>query len=506
MNQTVNIHGRLLARNTAFNFIGQTIPALVAIVTIPYIIHGLGVERFGILSLVWVVLGYFSLFDLGLGRAVTKFSADALGRNQAEKIPSIVWTSLAFQIVLAGTGGVTLAVASPFLTRSVFNVPAHLVDETQLTLVLTAISLVPILCMGSLRGLLEAAQRFDLINSVKIIFGILAFLLPAIAVFLGYYLPGIVILLSLSTIGTGAAYLVLCFKVFPKLRHRFSIDPHLITPLLNFGGWVTFSSVIIPVLIYLDRFMIAGLASVAVLAYYTAPYEVVSRLQIFPASLASTLFPAYSAIAANHRKELERIYALSLKYLLLIMGPITLVLVLFAEGILHLWLGADFASKSTLIFQILAVGVFLNALAQMPANLLDGVGRPDLRAKILFSYSFIYVAFLWFFIVKLGIVGAALAWTLRAAMELCLFFIAAWRLLKFSPAVFMENGLLRGVIGLLLLVLLSSAAFFVFGGILVAQSITAGICLILFASYVWKYIFDSTEQQLLLSTLIRMKR
>jgi len=70
MNQTVIIQGRLLAKNTVFNFIGQTIPALVAIVTIPYIIHGLGVERFGILSLVWVVLGYFNLFDLGLGRAV----------------------------------------------------------------------------------------------------------------------------------------------------------------------------------------------------------------------------------------------------------------------------------------------------------------------------------------------------------------------------------------------------------------------------------------------------
>jgi hypothetical protein len=79
-------------------------------------------------------------------------------------------------------------------------------------------------------------------------------------------------------------------------------------------------------------------------------------------------------------------------------------------------------------------------------------------------------------------------------------------LLKFTPTVFIENGLLRGVVGLLLFVLLSSAAFFVFGGILVAQSITAGICLILFASYAWKYIFDSSEQQLLLSTLVRMKR
>jgi O-antigen/teichoic acid export membrane protein len=360
--------------------------------------------------------------------------------------------------------------------------------------------------MGSLRGLLEAAQRFDLINSVKVIFGILAFLLPAVAVYLGFYLPGILVLLGLATIGTGVAYLVLCFMAFPTLRHRFSFDPGLITPLFSFGGWVTLASVMIPVLIYLDRFMIAGLASLAALAYYTAPYEVVSRLQVFPASIASTLFPAYSTIAANHRKELERIYVRSLKYLLLIMGPIILVLVLFAGDILRLWLGADFALKSTFIFQILAVGVFLNALAQMPANLLDGVGRPDLRAKLLFSYSTVYVVFLWFFIVKLGVVGAAIAWTLRAVMELGLFFAVTWRLLNFTPALFVENGLLRGIIGLSMMIVLSSSAFVVFGGTLVVQSITAGVCLILFAYYAWKYIFDRNEQQLLLSTLIRMKQ
>jgi O-antigen/teichoic acid export membrane protein len=506
MSQAVKIHGALLVKNTTFNFVGQLIPALVAIVTIPYIIHGLGIERFGILSLVWVVQGYFSLFDLGLGRATTKFSAEVLGRNEAEKIPSIVWTSVALQIVFGVIGGVTLAGATPFLVERVFNVPLDLTDETRMTLYLTGISLFPILCTGSFRGLMEAAQRFDLINMVRTISGSMAFLLPAIAVYLGYHLPGVVAVLILSTIATGIVYLWLCLRLFPMLKRGFAFHPAVMSPLFSFGGWVTLSGVIIPVLVYLDRFMIAAIVSVAALGYYTAPYEVVSRLQIFPSSLATTLFPAFSTIAADRKKDLERLYARSLKYLLLIMGPMMLISVLFAEDILRLWLGADFALKSTLIFRILAVGVFLNALAQMPANLLDGVGRPDLRAKILFSYSLLYVAFLWFFIVKLGMVGAALAWTLRAVMELGLFFIATWRLLKFTPTVFIENGLLRGVVGLLLFVLLSSAAFFAFGGILVAQSIMAGICLILFASYTWKYIFDSSEQQLLLSTLVRMKR
>jgi len=75
----MEIRSQTLARNTLINFIGQVLPLLAGLVALPLIIHGLGTDRFGILSLAWVILGYFSVFDLGLGRATTKYVAEALG-------------------------------------------------------------------------------------------------------------------------------------------------------------------------------------------------------------------------------------------------------------------------------------------------------------------------------------------------------------------------------------------------------------------------------------------
>jgi len=60
--------GRRLARNVLWNLLGTGAPLLVAIVVIPVLIEGLGIERFGVLTIAWMVVGYFSLFDLGLGR------------------------------------------------------------------------------------------------------------------------------------------------------------------------------------------------------------------------------------------------------------------------------------------------------------------------------------------------------------------------------------------------------------------------------------------------------
>ena len=85
MNKPLEIKGSLLARNTLLNLIGQGLPLVVAVVTIPFIIHGLGIERFGLLSLAWVVLGYFAIFDLGLGLATTKFVGEALGKGEEDQ-------------------------------------------------------------------------------------------------------------------------------------------------------------------------------------------------------------------------------------------------------------------------------------------------------------------------------------------------------------------------------------------------------------------------------------
>ena len=75
--ETKSYKGKSIVKNTFINLAGQGLPLLVGLFTIPLIIKGLGVERFGILTLAWMVIGYFSFFDLGLGRALTQIIASS---------------------------------------------------------------------------------------------------------------------------------------------------------------------------------------------------------------------------------------------------------------------------------------------------------------------------------------------------------------------------------------------------------------------------------------------
>src|SRR5713226_920143 len=105
--------GRLLARNTVWNLLGNGAPMIVAVFCIPVLIRGLGKERFGVLTLAWALIGYASLFDLGLGRALTQLVAKKLGVGEEREIPALAWTSLLLMMVLGLAGAAIVALASP---------------------------------------------------------------------------------------------------------------------------------------------------------------------------------------------------------------------------------------------------------------------------------------------------------------------------------------------------------------------------------------------------------
>ena len=104
--------GRLLARNTIWNLVGEGAPLLIAVIAIPVLVHALGTARFGILMIVWLLIGYLSLFDLGVGRALTNLVAQKLGSGEEALLPPLIWTANILMLGVGIVGALILACAS----------------------------------------------------------------------------------------------------------------------------------------------------------------------------------------------------------------------------------------------------------------------------------------------------------------------------------------------------------------------------------------------------------
>lgn len=421
--------GRLLARNTFWNLVGQLAPMLVGLFSIPPLIHALGTDRFGVLTIAWLVVGYFSFFDLGLGRAMTNLVAQRLATGSDEGLPEIIWTANLLMAVLGVLGAVFLALFSPMIVQGLLKTPRTLQLETTRAFYILSLSVPFVISTAGFRGVLEARQRFGVINVVRIPMGVATFAAPLLVLPWSKELPAVVGVLVATRVVFWFFYIVLVLRDMPLLRHSVTVNPRLLPMLFSFGAWMTVSNIISPIMEYVDRFLVGMLLSLTAVAYYATPFGVATKLLILPMAIVGVLFPAFSTALVVDREHAGKLFRRAVKYVAIALLPITLLMVLFAQNGLNFWLGQAFASHSTRALQWLAIGVFANGIATLPFALLQGAGRADITGKLHLLELPFYLITVWYLTKYFGIEGTAVAWTLRAIVDCALLFWSVERLL-----------------------------------------------------------------------------
>jgi O-antigen/teichoic acid export membrane protein len=417
-----------IRKNTIWNLFGSAAPMLIGLVAIPYIYKHLGVERIGVLTIIWALVGYFSIFDFGLGRAITQRIA-CLDMRETDKLKRIVATTGAFLTLLIGVAGALVGFAALELVGVGWvNSAPRFDSEIRDSFLMACFAVPATTATAGLRGILEGEQRFKAINLLKLLLGLSNFLGPmvSIALFgprLDYAVGSLII----------ARYAVLFFH-YLSARHAMGgaadhISREESRRLFKFGGWMTLSNIIGPLMVVADRFLVASMLGAAVVAYYTIPAEFLIRLLVLPAAITTTLFPVFSRYIAdyNYASSLS-LYFKSLKIIFLIMGTLTACIMVGARFGIELWLGSEFASQSYTVTSVLALGILFNSMAQIPHAYIQAAGDAKSTAMIHLLESALYVPTLVLLMQLYGIVGAAMAWTLRALFDLVLLHIRAMRI------------------------------------------------------------------------------
>lgn len=402
-----------LFRNSLYNLIGQAIPLVVGFVSIPFLIRSLGLDRFGLLSLVWVFLGYLTFFDLGLSRAIIKIIAEDLAKKNEQEIPVTIWTTFWIVLILSGLGSLGLGLISPWLITKTFQIPSSLHEEAIWSLWYVALSIPVVTLIAVFRGVLEAQQRFFIVNILHSVSGIVTYVLPLLVSFFTKDVHTLIAAIGLARLATLLGHMIACQRQIPNLLIPLLPQKKSTQRLLRFGSWLTLSNLISPLMVYFDRFILGTFIPVGNLAYYTTPYEIVTRVLILPSAISRVMFPAFTSILSQEDKSELGIIQQSLRTIGLVLFPICAVLILIASPGLKIWLGQEFATKSALILQIFAIGIFFNGLANIPYTLLQSANRPDLTAKVHVIELPFYAIALYAFTMKWGVQGAATAWSLR---------------------------------------------------------------------------------------------
>ncbi len=480
------LRGRSMARNTIWQVIGQLLPLFIAAVSIPLLLKRIGVDRFGVLTLAWALVGYFSLFDLGLGRALTKVVSDRLAVGKDHEVAAASWTALTMMAAVGTIFTIAIWLRSDWIARSLMKVPPSLLVETTRALYPLSLSIPVITVTTGLRGILEAQHRFGMVNVVRAVMGAFSFLGPLTAAFFSPSLFPLITVLVAGRIVAALVHFYLCLRTTPSLKEGFFFDRATVGELMSTGSWITVSNLVGPLMVYTDRFVISALLSVSVVAYYTTPFELVTKLWLVPTAVAGVLFPAFAALAVIDHNKLERTYSRGVRACFLLLFPVIFLIFLFAPEGLHLWLGPVFAQKSTVILRWLAVGVLINSLGQIPYVLLQAVNRPDIPGKIHLAEIPLYLGAAVLAIKHFGLPGAAAVWALRLILE-------AAALAFFARKTLVPHALTLRFMGILALTLV--ALFLAqFENGMIVKLLTALVAIAGFAVASWLWVLDADER------------
>jgi O-antigen/teichoic acid export membrane protein len=409
--------GTAFLRHIGWNLAGQLAPLAAALVSIPILLAHLGAERFGLLTIGWMLIGYFSLFDLGIGRAMTQLVSAKLAIKEEAGLPALVWTGLATMFGFGVLGAALIMALSEPAIYQWLNVPIPLREEAVTSLYVLAPAVPMVVVATGLRGILEANQQFRAINLIRIPSGVLMFAAPLSVLPWTNSLVAVFAVLFLMRCATLLALFYTCWKSFP-LFQRLRFSGAVIPDLMKFGGWMTVSNIVSPLMVQMDRFLIGTMLSLAAVAHYATPFEMVTKVLLIPTAITGVAFPAFSRLLAQRNtQDARHMYWRTLGLVCAATLPITLVLGLFAESILHFWLKGALPAESAIVMQILLLGVFSNSIAHVPFAYLQGAKRADLTAKIHLAEAPVYVAVLAVAVAAWGIVGAAAAWTLRVLAD-----------------------------------------------------------------------------------------
>ena len=398
----------------------------IAIATVPLYLGYIGAERYGVLAVIWALLGYFGFFDLGFGRAVTQRMARLADADDSER-SKLLWTGLLSTFGLGMLASVLLWLFSDYILLNVIDMSARSRSEAAGAVAWMLLALPILLPTTVLIGALQARLRFGEVNIIQLISSLISQLLPLAVAASGHIELTVLVPAALASRVLMAALLFKQSRRHVPLIGSPAIDRVHLKAMLNYGGWVSVIAFLGPLLVTIDRLIIATLSGAKAVTSYTVPYDLVSRTMVISGSLSTALFPRLASASSEQARELAERATVALTA---VMTPVVIVCTFVAQPFLNVWLGKSFAADSAGVSELILLGVWVNALVIPHHARLMATGNPRTVVMIYLIQIPIYLAMLWTGLQYWGVVGAAGAWSLRVFIDTSMLLYVNHALLK----------------------------------------------------------------------------
>jgi O-antigen/teichoic acid export membrane protein len=367
-----------IIKNTFFNSLGRFWSIGISLVLSPYIVHRIGLERYGIWAILSIVTRYMGLFDLGIESSFVKYISENHAKKNYNKLNEVINTGFVFYLFF---GAAIILIGYYFIDYFIliFKIPAALRHETYVVFLLCIFFFGLQNALSIFSTMQVSLQRMDISNKISILMSFVY--IACILYFLkgGYGLIGLMTSNAVIIVLTSIVNVVVAYKILPELKINilFFTKWETLKDMFSFGFKLQLQKLSNLIMFQLDKFLIGYFLTVALVSYYHLGSAVVISVYTVCTILDTALAPALVEIEAKgERKRLIEAYIMTTKYVSFMIVPIFIFTMISANNIMCLWMGDKEFSYAATVIQILCVGFMINVISHVSSQVCIAINRP----------------------------------------------------------------------------------------------------------------------------------
>jgi len=395
--------------NVLWSWTGVAANLAVALLLNPYVIRKLGEVRYGIWALIFSILEYFGVFDLGLNTAVANFCARYEASGEPEKINEVINTAVFyFSVIAVVAAALTLGLSRS--AQSLFRVPPEYQLEFSTLIEITGLSWALCMVLNMFVSALDGFQRFDLESRVWVA----TILLRSAGYFLVLKLGRGLVEMAVIFVAFQLLSYVLNFRNFRLVFRPFRLSIRLVKfsvfrQIVSYGlkSFVANTSTL--VLNQSGTVLIGHYEPTQFAGFYALPSKIlqyavdaVSRLAMVTRSSAAELSEL------GKKQSVLNLGIYSNRYSLTLFMPLVVLLLVYGRELILRWVGPAFAANSAPLLPVFVVSTALVLAGQFNSSaLLYGLSLHGGYARGLVLEAVLNVTGMILVIPGYGILGAA---------------------------------------------------------------------------------------------------
>lgn len=427
--------------NVVTTYLNFLVGMVVVFLMTPFIVSKIGVDLFGLWTLVFSIVGMVGLMDFGFATAAVKYVAETIGSDDTAGRNRILGTLFAVYSALGLVClGIVALIAGP--ASGWFDLTPEQGSDFTLLIWLLGTAVAAGFPLSVFRAALTGAGRLEVVNGTTVILTLLQAGMTVWFLLSGYGLVGMGIAAVVYMLGQTLFLIPWCYRLIPG----FSISPRLfsrpqVRELLSFSVYAFVANVAVLIILRIDPLVIKLFLPLAAVAVYGIASKIAEYSFLLNKQFSNALMPLVSQ--SHGRGDADTILKVLIDGTRFLMGvavPFLALLWYYAGDIIHLWMGPDFA-ESTPLLRILLIAVFFSTLQLNAANVLGMTGHHKAVAYSMLGSAGLNLVLSILLIQVFALTGVAMATLIAAfAIEMLVIVPRACKSQKMAFSRFIREG------------------------------------------------------------------